>query len=207
MTWDRLRQQLPKRYSPQDVELVQRAYELAETRACRPEAQVGRALYHPSAGGRRHPGRAAPGRPDRSPLPCCTTWPKIPPSNIPDLAEEFGAEVASLVDGVTKLVEISQLANLPADSRDPKIESLRKMFLAMVSDVRVVLIKLADRLHNMRTMGYMSPGEAAPHLARDAGHLRAAGQPAGHLADQVGAGRPGLPLPGPDDLRTRSKRR
>ena len=76
---------------------------------------------------------------------------------IPDLAEDFGAEVASLVDGVTKLMTISEMARLPDDSRDPKVESLRKLLLAMVGDVRVVLIKLADRLHNMRTMAHMSP--------------------------------------------------
>ncbi len=57
-----------------------------------------------------------------------------------------------MVDGVTKLMTISEMARLPEDSRDPKVESLRKMLLAMVDDVRVVLIKLADRLHNMRTM-------------------------------------------------------
>ena len=87
------------------------------------------------------------------------------PTKVPDLIEEFGAEVASLVDGVTKLVGITEMASLPSDSRDPKVESLRKMLLAMVGDVRVVLIKLADRLHNMRTMDSMTPGEATPHLA------------------------------------------
>ena len=79
------------------------------------------------------------------------------PTRVPDLTAEFGAEVASLVDGVTKLVGIAEMANLPPDSRDPKVESLRKMLLAMVGDVRVVLIKLADRLHNMRTMDSMLP--------------------------------------------------
>ncbi|MGE5602403.1 MAG: RelA/SpoT family protein, partial [Nitrososphaerales archaeon] len=76
---------------------------------------------------------------------------------VPALVEEFGPEVASMVDGVTKLESISDMASYPADSRDPKVESFRKMLLAMVNDVRVVLIKLADRLHNMRTLGAMPP--------------------------------------------------
>ncbi|NLE77168.1 MAG: GTP diphosphokinase [Chloroflexi bacterium] len=73
---------------------------------------------------------------------------------IADIQGQFGEQVASLVDGVTKLREIDQLAEYRAhDLQNTEAESLRKMFLAMVDDVRVVLIKLADRLHNMRTLG------------------------------------------------------
>jgi GTP diphosphokinase / guanosine-3',5'-bis(diphosphate) 3'-diphosphatase len=69
-----------------------------------------------------------------------------------DLRNQFGERVARLVDGVTKLKRIEWLS----DREDvAKAESLRKMFLAMADDVRVVLIKLADRLHNMRTIGSM----------------------------------------------------
>jgi RelA/SpoT family (p)ppGpp synthetase len=156
MTWDRLRQQLPKSYSPQDVELVRRAYELAERAHAEQKRKSGEPyIIHPLAVA----GILAELRLDAQAVAAALLHDVAEDTSIqiPDLAEEFGAEVASLVDGVTKLVEISQLATLPADSRDPKIESLRKMFLAMYSDVRVVLIKLADRLHNMRTMGYMSP--------------------------------------------------
>ncbi|MBV7331451.1 bifunctional (p)ppGpp synthetase/guanosine-3',5'-bis(diphosphate) 3'-pyrophosphohydrolase [Chloroflexi bacterium TSY] len=64
----------------------------------------------------------------------------------------FGQPVANMVDGVTKLKRINQLSNVRQGIADQKAESLRKMFLAMVDDVRVVLIKLADRLHNMRTL-------------------------------------------------------
>ncbi|MGB5049316.1 MAG: bifunctional (p)ppGpp synthetase/guanosine-3',5'-bis(diphosphate) 3'-pyrophosphohydrolase [Caldilineaceae bacterium] len=64
----------------------------------------------------------------------------------------FNPEVANLVDGVTKLNRIKELSNMRHSVADEKAESLRKMFLAMVEDVRVVLIKLADRLHNMRTL-------------------------------------------------------
>jgi GTP pyrophosphokinase len=69
------------------------------------------------------------------------------------LHEHFGPNVANLVDGVTKLKRINELSNAQQGIADAKAESLRKMFLAMVDDVRVVIIKLADRLHNMRTLG------------------------------------------------------
>ncbi len=67
--------------------------------------------------------------------------------------EHFGQNVGSLVDGVTKLKRINEMSNAQQGIADAKAESLRKMFLAMVDDVRVVIIKLADRLHNMRTLG------------------------------------------------------
>jgi GTP pyrophosphokinase len=69
------------------------------------------------------------------------------------LQEQFGPTVAMLVDGVTKLRRINELSNAQQGISNTKAESLRKMFLAMVEDIRVVIIKLADRLHNMRTLG------------------------------------------------------
>src|ERR1700680_2265737 len=77
------------------------------------------------------------------------------------VAEEFGAEIATLVDGVTKLTRI------PYQSKeDAQVENLRKMFLAMARDIRVIIIKLADRLHNMRTLASL-PQPKQQAIARE----------------------------------------
>jgi GTP pyrophosphokinase len=71
--------------------------------------------------------------------------------NLKEIEQKFGKEIASLVDGVTKLGKIK----LRGTKEEFYLENLRKMFLAMASDIRVVLIKLADRLHNMETLEYL----------------------------------------------------
>ncbi|HEY1241072.1 MAG TPA: bifunctional (p)ppGpp synthetase/guanosine-3',5'-bis(diphosphate) 3'-pyrophosphohydrolase [Bryobacteraceae bacterium] len=77
------------------------------------------------------------------------------------IRKEFGEEVARCVDGVTKLSKIDFYS-----AEDRQAESFRKMLLAMVEDIRVMMVKLADRMHNMRTLGYLSP-ERRERIARE----------------------------------------
>ena len=84
------------------------------------------------------------------------------------ISEEFGAGVAKLVEGVTKMDVIHEFSGAPPDriQESARTESLRKMLLAMVEDVRVVLVKLADRLHNMRTLKAL-PEDKQRRIARE----------------------------------------
>ncbi len=77
-------------------------------------------------------------------------------STLPQLAERFGSEVATLVDGVTKLTNL-EFSSVEAE----QAENFRKLLMAMSRDVRVLLVKLADRLHNMRTISFLKPEKQA----------------------------------------------
>lgn len=94
---------------------------------------------------------------------------------IEDIEENFGKEVARLVDGVTKL---SKIEAMPEDER--AAENLRKFLLAMSEDIRVLLVKLADRLHNMRTLHFIKNPEKRKRIARETMDIYAP------LAERVG---------------------
>jgi len=83
------------------------------------------------------------------------------PTTIERVRQEFGPEVAGIVEGVTKISRIEF-----SSPEEQQAENFRKMVLAMVDDIRVVLVKLADRLHNMRTLGYLPP-EKRSRIARE----------------------------------------
>ncbi len=83
-------------------------------------------------------------------------------ATIEEIEEKFGGEIARLVDGVTKLSKIETLTE-----NERAAENLRKLLLAMSEDIRVLLVKLADRLHNMRTLHYIRSAEKRQRIARE----------------------------------------
>jgi len=96
-------------------------------------------------------------------------------ATIEDVEENFGPDVARLVDGVTKL---SKIEAMPEDER--AAENLRKFLLAMSEDIRVLLVKLADRLHNMRTLHFIKKAEKRRRIAKETMDIYAP------LAERVG---------------------
>ena len=100
-----------------------------------------------------------------------------------EIAKLFGPTVADLVEGVTKLTRVQYTSK-----EEEQMENLRKMLMAMAKDIRVILIKICDRLHNMRTMGVPERPQAEGEGPGNHGDLCAHRPPPGHAAHQVGAG-------------------
>ncbi|MFN2156449.1 MAG: RelA/SpoT family protein [Anaerolineae bacterium] len=89
-------------------------------------------------------------------------------ATIDELRAQFGDEVARLVDGMTKLSDLDETIGQPSDERsDTSSENLRKMLLAMVDDPRVILVRLADRLHDMRTLKALDDPQRKQRIARE----------------------------------------
>ncbi len=136
---------------PEQVEEVYRAYEFAATAHSGQQRLSGEPyIHHPLAVAKI----LASMRLDHQSIVAAILHDVIEdtPTAKQQLAEEFGEEVAELVDGVSKLTQVQFESKAEAQA-----ENFRKMMLAMVRDIRVILIKLADRLHNMRTLGALRP--------------------------------------------------
>jgi len=165
MSLESLLQLLPPSYTPADLDLIRRAYDVALAAHNGQSRASGESyIVHPLAVA----GILAELRLDPATIAAALLHDVVEDTTytIEMLREQFGDEVAELVDGVTKLEQIDQLSRGQGNLPDEKAESLRKMFLAMVDDVRVVLIKLADRLHNMRTLGAL-PEHKRKRIARE----------------------------------------
>jgi len=172
MILDKLLRVLPGDLTPAERELIQRAYKVAE----QAHADQSRASGEPYV---THCVAVATILAELdAPVPVVVAGllhdtVEDTPVTLARLREDFGAEIASLVDGVTKLTQLPRVSahdGRPKRERPTKSElakeTLRKTFLAMGDDVRVVVIKLADRLHNMRTLGHLPP-EKRERIARE----------------------------------------
>ncbi len=155
-----LLQQLGTYMSDDQIELVVRAYEFgAEAHAGQTRQSGEPYISHPVAVA----GILAEMRMDAKGIAAAILHDVIEdtPAAKEQLEREFGSDIAALVDGVTKLDQLQFRSRLEAQA-----ESFRKMLLAMVEDIRVILVKLADRLHNMRTLDSL-PREKQSRIARE----------------------------------------
>jgi len=147
-----------RRYHPKaDARLVERAYEMAEYLHRDQQRRPG-SLHHASVGGNRDPGRLGMPAPSLAAALLHDTVEDCGYS-LDALREDFGDEVALLVDGVTKLDKVTY-------GEASAAETVRKMVVAMARDIRVLVIKLADRLHNMRTLQWL-PEEKQQKKAKE----------------------------------------
>ena len=155
--------------------------------ARQPEARLGRSVFlpparsgrdpHRSQARRRHDRHGAAARRHRGHRGVTRT----------EIDQKFGEEIGALVDGLTKIKKLDLVTK-----KAEQAENFRKLLVAISSDIRVLLIKLADRLHNMRTLGAHEAGEPPARLRGDARDLCAAGRPHGHAGHARGAGGAGL---------------
>ncbi|MFQ5942383.1 MAG: RelA/SpoT family protein [Anaerolineales bacterium] len=159
MKLERLLEALPERSSPTDEEQIRRAYEVAQKahkgqKRASGEPYINHCLSVATI-------MAELGAPTPT-IVAALLHDTVEDTDLTleEIKDEFGAEIAQLVDGVTKLTQLPRVSRSNRGERPERRElaneTLRKTFLAMGDDVRVVVIKLADRLHNMRTLSHLS---------------------------------------------------
>ena len=177
---DQLMENLPDYYTPVDRDNIHRAYEMAAEAHASQKRQSGEPyINHCVAVASILAEMRMPAEVVAAGLLHDTV--EDTPVKLDDINKKFGATVANLVDGVTKLESLPRVSQRDQGKRDGAgsmaeqdsgrkrqitIEAMRKTFLAMNDDVRVVLIKLADRLHNMRTLGF-TPPEKQKRIAQE----------------------------------------
>jgi GTP pyrophosphokinase len=177
---DRLMPICEKKYSPEKVELIKRASDFARAAHEGQKRESGEPYY-------THPEAVAVSL-AKMDMDADTVAAGLLHDVVEDgegitvekLTELFGEDIAGMVDGVTKLTKTGNASDLQT-REDRQAENLRKMYLAMANDVRVIIIKLADRLHNMRTLGNCSL-EKRQRIARETLDVYAP------LADRFGMG-------------------
>ena len=178
ITYEQLKQEMAESGRPYDFELVDRAYALA---AAAHEGQFRRSgepyICHPLSVARILVELGMDSESVAAALMHDVA--EDTAVSIDEIRQKFGAQVALLVDGVTKLTQIT-FSNV----EDRQAENLRKMLLAMSQDVRVMIIKLCDRLHNMRTGDAWPEQKRRDKAPRDDGGLRAHRAPSRHLQHQ-----------------------
>ncbi|MBT6069071.1 bifunctional (p)ppGpp synthetase/guanosine-3',5'-bis(diphosphate) 3'-pyrophosphohydrolase [Candidatus Peregrinibacteria bacterium] len=156
-----LKQELEKYLRPFDSKLLDQAYEFAKEAHEGQKRKSGEPyIIHPISAALI----LAKMRVDLPTVITCILHdvPEDTDRTLDDIEEHFGSQIAELVAGITKLSAVHYQHNM----QDRQIDTLRRMFLVMAKDIRVVLVKLADRLHNMRTLEYVRP-EKATRIAKE----------------------------------------
>jgi GTP diphosphokinase / guanosine-3',5'-bis(diphosphate) 3'-diphosphatase len=150
MSFAELREKLQKKSPPASLDIIDKAYRFAEVAHRNQHRNSGEDyIFHPLEVARI----LVELEMDEATIAAALLHDVVEDTSytMADIEKEFGSEIALLVDGVTKLGRIEYKSKV-----EQQVENLRKMFLAMARDIRVILIKLADRLHNMRTLKYHS---------------------------------------------------